>query len=173
MSKICELVTTIRDKINEYPLKDFLLKRGENFSKLCSAMDTIEDTEEAIVEYLENSEAEVSIGGMYLRVYGLLQAIYVQQDSFRSLCSALDYNMIDFNKNELREARNNMVGHPTSRPYGINRPMTSNTILFEYKFGDVSQKEKTYHLLELIRQYRTQVTDFFQNIEEHLSHLID
>lgn len=172
MSLTYSLVQQIREKVNEHEVKEHFLAQGRRFSLLCSMMDTLEDTEEAVKEYAEKIAVEVGIGEKYIRLHGLLQAIYVQQNSFRQLCKLFNYTLIDFTDDKLREARNNMVAHPERGLYGINRPMTTNEVLTEYRFGAMSQNSETsYQLIELIKTYQNKVITHFNGIVEHLDHL--
>lgn len=79
------------------------------------AMDIVNDTESALDAYL-NNEFPTDAGEQYLRVYGALQALFVQQDALFDLVSAIHPSMTikltDVLK-DIREARNSSVGHPT------------------------------------------------------------
>ena len=56
---------------------------------LCSCMDTIEDTEEALESFLKLDIDSSDEGRNYLRIYGALQALFVQQDAVKNLHDAL------------------------------------------------------------------------------------
>jgi len=96
------------------------------FSQLCSSMDAIEDTASAILAF----EAECfpdTKPALYLVVYGLLQALYLQQDAVRHLAEALHspIKLSDWPElEEIRRIRNTAVGHPTrtdrSRPVSFH-----------------------------------------------------
>ena len=107
----------IRDFINTRRKHHELRQDKALFSQLCSSLDVIEDTEEAISAYTAKEFAE-SKAAHYLAVYGLLQAIFVQQDAAFNLCESLGIqeNIDDYPKlNEIREIRNDTIGHPTKR----------------------------------------------------------
>lgn len=112
-----EQVNQIRAFINN-PRRHYELRQNKAlFSQLCSSLDVIEDTEEAITAYVAKEFGE-SISAHYLAVYGLLQAIYVQQDAVISLCEALGIKekINNYPKlKEIREIRNDTIGHPTKR----------------------------------------------------------
>ncbi len=114
---IQEQANQIRDFINN-PRKHYELRQNKAlFSQLCSSLDVIEDTEEAIAAYTTKEFGE-SKSAHYLAVYGLLQAIYVQQDAVINLCESLGIRerIDNYPKlKEVRETRNDIVGHPTKR----------------------------------------------------------
>ena len=82
-------------------------------------MDAIEDTQLAIETYLGLEKFDGYNGG-YLYVYGLLQALNIQQDAVNNLNTSLFNATIDYKNEypklfEIRENRNNSIGHPTKR----------------------------------------------------------
>ena len=112
-------IMEIRDFVDSYPKQKELLKDSRNWQRLCSSMDTIEDTEEAIHEYIKLPEFS-GIGSGYLYLYGLFQTMYVQQDSVRSLSKSLLKKDVNFKKDypsiyKVREIRDDIFGHPTDR----------------------------------------------------------
>lgn len=109
----------IRKFIN-IPHRHYDLRQNKAlFSQLCSSLDVIEDTEDAITAYQEKDFGDDK-PSHYLAVYGLLQAIYVQQDAVINLCESLGIkdNIKNYPKlKEIREIRNDTVGHPTKRDF--------------------------------------------------------
>ena len=107
----------IRDFINK-PRKRFnLLKNRKFWSQLCSSLDVIEDSDLAIDAY-NNSEFGTDFGEKYLRLYGVLQALFLQQDAVTNLCESLGLpnNLTSHPKlKEIRDIRNDSIGHPTKR----------------------------------------------------------
>ncbi len=119
---ILDKVKILREIIND-PRKQYeLLKRKRDWSKLCTCIDTIEDTEAAISSYLELDEFDAFKGG-YLYIYGILQALFLQQDAVSNLYDGIfatdNYLNVMLNKHrslkDIREIRNNSIGHPTNR----------------------------------------------------------
>lgn len=113
------LIGKIRELINKVENQSLLIKEKDIWNKLCSALDSIEDTANAVFYYIESDYPD-SIGGKYLFTYGLLQAIFLQQDSLNSINLSLFNNEIDYRTNypelyKIREIRNDVVGHPTGR----------------------------------------------------------
>lgn len=116
MTLIDELETKLRNLINE-PRRHADLRSDEHrFSQLCSALDVIGDTAAALDAYRESSPTSPPLGEAYLRTYGVLQALIVQQDALQHVAESLavDYSMPD-DLREIREIRNDSVGHPSRR----------------------------------------------------------
>ena len=107
----------IRDLINE-PRKQYtLIKKLGLWHQLCSCLDVIGDTELAIAAYTAQ-ELGPDKGAAYLAVYGLLQALFLQQDAIFNLCESLGISDTISNYprlQEIREMRNASIGHPTKR----------------------------------------------------------
>ena len=119
MSKVAELESQIRDVFN-IPRRH-KNTRGDraNFSQACSALDAVGDTELALQEFKANNSS-FTTGMTYILAYGVLQAIFLQQDAIKHLALSLGlpFRLPD-ELREIRELRNDAVGHPTNRD--INR----------------------------------------------------
>lgn len=122
--KDCVLIKVkkLREIIND-PRKQYeLLKRKRDWSKLCTCIDAIEDTDAAISSYLELDEFDAFTGG-YLYLYGILQALFLQQDAVSNLYDGIfatdNYLKVMLNKHkslkDIRGIRNDSIGHPTNR----------------------------------------------------------
>ena len=114
---IPELEAGIRDLINE-PRKSRLLRsRRYVWDQLCASLDVIGDSQLAI-DAFPTAATTRNHGALYLSIYGLLQACFLQQDAIQHLCEAL--GLEDTYKDHpqlliIREIRNDAVGHPTKR----------------------------------------------------------
>jgi len=78
-------------------------------------MDIIDDVDSALQGYLDNDFPDQT-GEKYLRVYGVMQALFLQQDALRDLIKAIHPTKVIQLKDvfkDIREARNASVGHPT------------------------------------------------------------
>ena len=137
---------------NIVELSDFLWKREQLFSKkekwfqFWVSIDTINDANEAIEFYKSLNNFDAFNGG-YLYLYGLLQALFLQQDAIKYLSKSLLGIEIKINKNnnydlfKIRELRNSSIGHPTNRNnstsfHFISRPTVNKngfTMINEYK----------------------------------------
>ncbi len=171
-----EYTKSIREFINETRRQHVLLKNKDLWSQLCSCLDVIEDSQLAIDAY-SAVELGKSDGANYLTLYGLLQALFLQQDAAINLCESLKIPQTIDNYprlKEIREIRNDSIGHPTKRNrrkdkstsyHFISRPsLCSNsfTLLSCYgegknEFRDITisnliadQKDHIYRILEQI-----------------------
>jgi hypothetical protein len=119
MKRISALGQQIRDCVNNANLYDAHFKNHpDEWMALCVAMDTLEDSCEAL-EYYEDSGIGNEIGEKYIKLYGLLQAIFLQQDSIRQLYLAFqgNYSQPDDDSawTKIRNLRNLTVGHPLEK----------------------------------------------------------
>lgn len=110
-------------KICNHPWKRELLFQDKIiWNRLWTSLDVIEDSQIAIDDYIDLPEFSSNEKG-YLYVYGILHALYLQQDALSNLNKALFEQNIDFKINypelyNIREIRNNSIGHPTDRGNG-------------------------------------------------------
>ena len=115
MSRIVELEQNIRDIFNIPRRHKKTRSDKAAFFQACSAMDAIGDTELALQEYI-SCDTTFSDGLNYIFVYGVLQAIFLQQDAIRHLAESLE---LEFNLPQelrvIRELRNEAIGHPTKK----------------------------------------------------------
>lgn len=113
------IISKIRNLCNHPWKRELLFQDKIIWNKLWTSMDVIDDAQIAIDSYLKLADFNSSNGG-YLFIYGIMQALNVQQDAANNLLNALFKRTIDFKKEypelyEIREHRNNAVGHPTGR----------------------------------------------------------
>jgi hypothetical protein len=116
--KIRDLENQIRNYINKTRVKHVLIQDSKKWNQLCSSLDVIDDTGLAITSYL-SSEWPNDTGLQYIYIYGLLQAMFLQQDAVTHMSESLG---IDCPKNDelekIRNIRSDSIGHPTNRSYG-------------------------------------------------------
>lgn len=116
MDPVQEAEQRIRDLVNS-PRRAHLLRQDrDRWFKLCSSMDSIGDTQLAVRAFIDEREkVPRSDGWSYVIVYGLLQAMYVQQDAARALAQSLNLPFdLPEELKSIREARNASIGHPTN-----------------------------------------------------------
>jgi hypothetical protein len=120
---IIEVVPTIRDLsvwIREYGQDPRHQRRliGDRFvwHQMWAAMDIIEDVDSALDAYIE-ADFPADMGERYLRIYGVMQALFLQQDALADLIRAIHPKKAIIKSDvlkDIREARNASVGHPTN-----------------------------------------------------------
>lgn len=113
IKKIQTIEDSVRNHINTSRYQNELLKDSDNWNQICSSLDTIGDTLYSQEDYLR-SEYPSSAGLKYIFTYGLLQALFIQQDAIRHLSEAfgIEFELTDRLK-EIRSLRNASIGHPT------------------------------------------------------------
>lgn len=109
----------IRDILNHPWKRELLFQNKVKWNKIWASLDTFDDTQEAIDYYLKLDKFGPHNGG-YLFIYGVLQAINLQQDALNNLHSALFDKKINWKIEypelyKIREHRNDSIGHPTKR----------------------------------------------------------
>ena len=112
-----QIIQTLRDFVNQPFVQQRLMRDLGKWLQLCSCMDAIGDTEEAIESY-RGKEYATTQGGHYLALYGLLQAMFVQQDAAVHLSESLgiSHKLSDYPRlRQIRDIRNDSIGHPTKR----------------------------------------------------------
>lgn len=112
---------SLRDRVNHPRLRHRLTQDDKAWNQIVSSLDAIGDTEYALAAYLSHYPEDR--GSRYLFLYGVLQALIIQQDAVRHLAEALGKNPGSFDDPRLHEARRVRVeaaGHPTKkdRPRG-------------------------------------------------------
>jgi hypothetical protein len=120
MASVYDLRRSILEFIHHPRRLDPLLKDTPNWNQLASSFDVIADTEMAIQTYSGLPAVGNDKGMLYLMIYGLLQALYAQQDAVESLVRAFRPNQTpryaiesEPEAEEIRSVRNRAVGHPT------------------------------------------------------------
>lgn len=177
IADIHKLEQRIRDLINR-PRKQRNIMLDQNaWHRLCSSMDLIGDTQLAIESFDESSiSGELLDGYGYLIIYGLLQALFLQQDAARDLALALKYKFeLPKELGQIREIRNDTTGHPTDRKHGeyfcvINRSSIhgSRFSYFRYSQGKNWFDNHNVDVSSLISTQRNVIGQLLTEIIERL-----
>jgi hypothetical protein len=110
-----ELSRWIRDYVRDPRNQKRLMADEFSWYQICVAMDIIDDVGSALDAYIDN-EFPADIGERYLRIYGAMQGLFLQQDALSDLVKTIHpTKKIQLNDvlKDIREARNASVGHPT------------------------------------------------------------
>ena len=113
--EIHQIVEQLRQLFEEFELQTYAKINDVKLIQIYSSFDALEDCQEGIDFYLQSSDTD-KVGEKYLRIYGLLQILYVQQDALNNICEALKLSIShkdDENLKKIRHIRNLSVGHPT------------------------------------------------------------
>ncbi|MBR7630061.1 hypothetical protein KAT72_13820 [Aeromonas popoffii] len=111
--KLFDIEAQVREHINTHRYQKILISELDNWSQICSSLDTLGDTGLALKSHFK-SEFPVDTGLSYIYTYGLLQALFIQQDAMTHLSEAFEvpYELSDELKS-IRALRNASIGHPT------------------------------------------------------------
>jgi hypothetical protein len=183
-----EQISQLSGKIRAYTYtwntdlyKQVYKNRPDEWNAICAAMDILDDTCLAIEDYeshgIGNSDAQ-----KYLRLYGLLQGVFLQQDSIRHLYKTFVGTSLvplpDSAWAEIRDLRNLTVGHPIEKKngQGIRRCFISRVTIRSDGFQlIVWNKEKNVDEIEtvdfksLYERYKSEAVTFLETIWQTLA----
>lgn len=175
-STVSRLAHEFRDMVNTSHIHDRLAKDRKKFSRLCASMDLIEDTNMAIAAYLTGKK-RTDKGHLYLMAYGLLQALFVQQDALRNAADVvgMPYKLPDSVQRTVRDVRNQAIGHPTNcggESFGIIHISLSSERFELYSFDwDDDWKPEPIEFRSLIDTQSAHVGSTLQEMITHLRNL--
>lgn len=167
-------VQKIRNYINETRKQYNLLKNKEYWNQLCSSLDTIEDCELAVTSYNDNKFSK-EYGEKYLRLYGLFQALFVQQDAVKNLWESLQISEkfeLGEKLKEIRKIRHESIGHPT-KTFNSSYHFISRTTMEKSGFQLVScYKNKTefsdISVIDIINEQKKLLSEKLKTILQSL-----
>jgi len=178
LNSIQDKVRKIRDFVTRTRVQDKLMKNKPLYLQLCSCMDTVSDTQQAIDAYGSKIDEDAEdYGELYLLIYGLLQSIFVQQDASIDMAGSLGMN--DQIKNypilfDIRETRSQSIGHPTDYTHKDVKRKSFNAIiqhsLNKKNFEIISYQNpigKTINKInieEIIKNQNTYIGEILDNI---------
>jgi len=188
--KIREIINRNGGEFYDKYFKDYF----DDWNILCTSMDTIGDTTLAI-DYFKETGIGQDEGEKYLRLYGLLQAIYLQQDTIKFLFQTIkkcfdeknelkdwrDYQLDSWD--ELRDYRNLSIGHPIeNKTFERGKPkrvfisrITISSDAFQLMICDVETGNHQFQdvqLKDLIQSYLLEVKTILQDVEIFLRNYV-
>jgi hypothetical protein len=117
-TRACE--EEIRRLLQLEPVHAALSIDKTKWMQILSCLDAIGDTELVVGSYPSARPSRVN-GMSYLMIYGILQALVLQQDAVFHLCNCLgtpENRDSHPRLKEIRDIRNDSIGHPTQRGSG-------------------------------------------------------
>ena len=179
MRRISALEQQIRNYVNNTHLYERHFKSDlDEWNALCVAMDTMGDTCLSL-EYYEASGIGNKCGEKYLKLYGLLQAIFLQQDSIRRIYRIFLGSDLQPDSNSawkrMRELRNLTIGHPIERKHeaGIKRCFISRITICSDGFQlmvwnkNIEKDEfEDINLKSLYEKYKTEAVEYLKSIHQ-------
>jgi hypothetical protein len=178
---IHEVESAIREHVCDPKLRFKLTQDRQKWNQIASSLDVIGDTEQALSAYLSHYAAGPDSGSRYLVLYGVLQALYLQQDAVIHLSEALggpDRKTIlgDKRLRDPRDIRNQATGHPTKkdRPKPVTTHQISRISIGQDGFqmftadGLGTNQRRTVNVVALIADQRAAVADILNALEKKL-----
>ncbi len=143
-----DLIKRIREHIQRQERMSQLIPIYKKWIGITASIDVLEDSSWAVEYYIENDYPS-DMKGKYLYTYGLLQALFVQQDAADNIYRVFLDEKIKW-KDEypeayaVREMRNDVTGHPLNRDnhffiYLVQMDMEKDSI--SYLKDDVDSKK--------------------------------
>ena len=112
------------DKIAKFDFDYYFLRKNYQMASAIKALSVTNDIQEAYFKKEENLDKK----DLILRLYALLQALFVSIDSLYALANAIagGKSIINLNNNQymrnLKYIRNEVVGHPSSKLFEYSKP---------------------------------------------------
>src|SRR3569832_39578 len=168
----------IRSWINNPRRAKRLRREVGRWNQLCSCLDTLQQTELAMQAYA-SSAGDVGSGQDYLALYGLLQAMVLQQDAVchldEALCGKGTAVGNDRHLQDIRKIRNVSVGHPTKvdrrdvmSHHHISRPKIGKGFELVSAFDDGRRQFTFVSLEQLLRKQKLSVARMLRGIVKNL-----
>lgn len=172
-------IKKIRELINKPILNSLLLKDQKKWNLMCVSIDAIESTQLAIDSYNCLNKDNIKDIGQHLIIYGLFQALYVQQDSVRNLCVSMNISVPKDEKEfklrypelyEIRQLRNKGIGHPSkdrdNNTHGILIDEDSIELFSYTETGEFSFTK--YKISDCIEKQNQTLCRIFQKVIEKM-----
>ena len=114
-----DLIKRIRKHIQRLERMSLLIPNRKKWIGITASIDVLEDSSWAVEYYVENDYPS-DMKGKYLYTYGLLQALFVQQDAAENIYKVFFDEKIKWKEEYskayvVREMRNDVTGHPLNR----------------------------------------------------------
>jgi len=184
MSELKEQLDSLRNLLQDsafLKLNAWAKKEKGVWSKLWGAFDNLEDTIRAIDEFLNEKNPS------RLQIYGVLQALTIQQDAVKHLEQALGIEVTDLNAiatlEIVRNIRDETVGHPTNTVHNQEKSSYRDGTItytslhpeslstnFEYIVWSSGGSEiKSVNLIDLIEQQKKALTQIITGAAKQLN----
>jgi hypothetical protein len=182
MRSVSEIREEVHSLLTRDPMQSLLFSKYGNWASACAALDIIDDIEYAFSSFRESPYPK-DTGLLYVQLFGILGMIYVQQDAGLHLAKILKLKLKVVGKaKELRELRNNAVGHPVQRE--INKTKVSSTYInrnslggskFQItinKYADSIHTHTDHDLSEIISQHAIEMADMLEKVLHKLKDIL-
>jgi hypothetical protein len=176
ISDLEDVLEQIRDNhFHRIDLHLFFRGDSDNVTSAQVSLDVVEDAMAAISNYLSGGIG-VDVGEKYLRLYGVLQAVFLQQDAAAMLCRLFLGSWIEPELpsawKTIRDLRNLTIGHPIERGKGhIRRSFLTQISLrddgFDYQVWHKDTSTLSFERAELtalLTEYAKEAAESLQRL---------
>jgi hypothetical protein len=145
----------------------------DDYVTYCVAKDTIQDTAETLIVHRRKGFAD-DICERYIEYYGVLQAVYMQQDAICALYRLFVGGKLDISDKpswkRVRDLRNETVGHPVGQKRFLNRSAIDYDHVNYLWWPESSRfpKSEDVPLAALIDAYAVEATDVLESAHAEL-----
>ncbi len=170
MSSIELLENKIRERLIEFGLSKF---GKQKWFRICAALDNIGDTALALKSY-RNSGLGKTFASQYLRLFGVLQSIYIQQDSIHTLWDDTigSWNKPSSNSGwvKIRNLRNIIGGHPAEKSGAVARITIKYQKPLIMHFDKIKKENisDTFDLKSAIKDYTREAEEILSSLYQQL-----
>jgi hypothetical protein len=167
----------IYEYINTTRHQHKLIKDLNIWNQICSSLDVLDDTILSIEDYLK-SKFPSKAGLKYIYTYGILQSLFIQQDSVRNLSEAFS---VSFKYCEtlkrIRDIRNSSIGHRQKQDknknvyYNYISRISLDKECFTLQQANVNQPNDVFaeiNIFNLIKEQLRELNVLLKNISQKL-----
>jgi hypothetical protein len=177
LKEIADLEEAVREYINTTRYQTDLLQDLDICNQICSSLDTLGDISCTLQDYLE-SDYPSSTGLQYIFTYGILQALFIQQDAMSHLSEAFEVEFQLTDKlREVRGIRNASIGHPTKNKvkgktyfnYISRTTLSKEGFTLLRSFDQGKDEFKDIDLIGIIEEQLTEIIASYKQVANKLS----
>lgn len=147
---------------------------------MCASLDALQSAQSAVDSYICLNKDNIKDIGQHLIIYGLFQALYVQQDSAYNLCISMDISVPDKAEDfklqypelyEIRQLRNKGIGHPSRerKTNNIHSMLIDNDSIELFSYTETGEYSfTTYKISDCIEKQNQSLCRILQKVIEKI-----
>lgn len=178
-----QMIENLQNLVDQEHIRFVFLPNRFDKTMVKTALLTLDNIQDLIMEYERSYEKEKSDGEKILLVFGLLQGLFVAVDALYSINKGLQLEklLININQNavlrSIKHIRNDVVGHPTFRYYngdqiGFCRLDIDHITQSEFVYQVITFKKNQEHVAEKQVDLRLVIEQYFQEANSILEQTI-
>jgi len=174
MESVLEVREKIYDHIENHSRCQWHINAThDEFVKYCISIDTIQDTAESLMAHFKRGFV-IDVSDRYIEYYGILQAVYMQQDAILAIYNLFTGQKLDVSNRvawgKIRDLRNETAGHPVGRKRFLNRNIISyeNVNYYWWPKNTKLPKSADVPVGEYISCYASEATEILEMLYKYL-----